>query len=272
MTMLLLDDDTSSFIYGPGDLPIEQIAGETVQYLHHDQQGSTRLITSASGTVAGATTFDAYGDKLGSTGSATSALGYDGQYTSADTGLVYLRARVYDPTTAQLLTVDPLVAATHEPYIYAGDEPLRYTDRSGLSLEEALEGTGIPCPWCSSAEGAAEALAGAYHAAEHGVEWVGNQLGTEELGEAAEQGAAAAQSGCELLEKWADGKVHGAVPRYPDPGWTDEELEQVADDLRDSIVERNREQTELGEDPGHRNRINEEEQLLRQIDKKLSGS
>ena len=35
-------------------------------------------------------------------------LGYDAQYTSSDTGLIYLRARVYDPATAQFVTVDPL--------------------------------------------------------------------------------------------------------------------------------------------------------------------
>lgn len=32
------------YVYGPGDLPIEQTNSENhVQYLHHDQQGSTRL-------------------------------------------------------------------------------------------------------------------------------------------------------------------------------------------------------------------------------------
>jgi RHS repeat-associated protein len=30
-------------------------------------------------------------------------LGYDGQYTSSDTGLIYLRNRVNDPSTAQFL-------------------------------------------------------------------------------------------------------------------------------------------------------------------------
>ncbi len=113
----------------------------TVTYLHHDQQGSTRLLTGSTGTVTGSTTFDAYGNKTGSTGTATTPLGYDGQYTSSDTGLIYLRARVYDPATAQFLSRDPLAAITRAPYNYANDNPLNYADPSGLDfLEEAGEG------------------------------------------------------------------------------------------------------------------------------------
>ncbi|MBA3808277.1 MAG: RHS repeat protein, partial [Solirubrobacterales bacterium] len=60
---LILSDGTNSYIYGPGGLPVEQInSGGTVSYLHHDQQGSTRLLTGSTGTVTGSTTFDAYGN------------------------------------------------------------------------------------------------------------------------------------------------------------------------------------------------------------------
>jgi hypothetical protein len=57
------------------------------------------------------------------------------------------------------------------------------------------------------------------------------------------------------------------------PGsWTDEELEQIADDLEQSIDNRKAEQGRLGEDPANRRRIADEERLLRQMEKKLSGS
>jgi RHS repeat-associated protein len=129
----LLSDGTNSYIYGPAGHPVEQVSsGGTVTYLHHDQQGSTRLLTGSTGTVTGSTTFDAYGNKTGSTGSSTTPLGYDGQYTSTDTGLIYLRARVYDPTTAQFLTRDPLQALTRAPYSYARDNPVNGADPTGL--------------------------------------------------------------------------------------------------------------------------------------------
>ena len=271
---LILSNGADSVVYGPGGMPVEQInSGGTVTYLHHDQQGSTRLLTGSTGTVTGSTTFDAYGNKTESTGTSTTPLGWDGQYTSSDTGLVYLRAREYDPSTAQFLSVDPAVSLTREPYVYAGDNPLSYRDRSGLGIEEIFEGgSGIPCPWCAAEEGAAEALEGAYHAAVHGAEWVNNQIGAEQLGEPAEQGAAAARSGCELLEKDGTGKVHGDIPSYPNPEWTSEDLEQVAEDLRDSIDRRVEELGEKGEESGHRARVGREEKLLGQIERLLGGS
>jgi RHS repeat-associated protein len=134
---------SSSYVYGPDQLFIEQISSDgTVTYLHHDQQGSIRLLTGSTGTVTSSTTFDAYG-KTGFTGSSTTPLGYDGQYTGVDTGLIYLRARVYEPATAQFLTSDPMAAITRAPYTYAGDNPLNVADHSGLG-EGEIE---LPCVW-----------------------------------------------------------------------------------------------------------------------------
>ena len=42
-----------------------------------------------------------------------------------------MRARTYDPATAQFLTRDPLVALTGEPYSYVGDNPLTFSDPTG---------------------------------------------------------------------------------------------------------------------------------------------
>jgi RHS repeat-associated protein len=200
----LLSDGTNSYIYGPEDLPIEQINNtqSKVLYLHHDQQSSTRMLTNTAGAKEATYTYAPYGELTASTGTATTPLGYDAQYTSADTGLIYLRARVYDPTTAQFLSRDPLVMFTGEPYAYAGDDPPTYKDRSGLGIEELFEGgSGIPCAWCTAVEGIAEALESASHEVQQGAEWFYNKVGTEELGESAEQGAGAVSRGCELLEK-----------------------------------------------------------------------
>lgn len=130
----LLSDGTNSYIYGPDNLPVEQINNTTgtVQYLHHDQAGSTRLITGSTGTVEGSYTYTPYGATEGHTGTATTPLGFDGQYTSTDTGLIYLRARVYDPTSAQFMSADPLAMFSRAPYTYASDNPLNAGDPLGL--------------------------------------------------------------------------------------------------------------------------------------------
>ena len=53
-------------------------------------------------------------------------------YTDPETGLIYLRARYYDPTTAQFLTRDPLDASTRSAYGYVGNDPLDGSDPSGM--------------------------------------------------------------------------------------------------------------------------------------------
>jgi RHS repeat-associated protein len=148
---VILNDGTNSYIYGPAGLPIEQINNSTgaVTYLHHDQAGSTRLLTGSTGTVTGKCTYNAYGVAT-CEGTSTTPLGYDGQYTSSDTGLIYLRNRTYDPSTAQFLTRDPLAALSGEPYSYAGDNPVNASDPTGLLF-------GIKLP---SWEEAGEAVAG----------------------------------------------------------------------------------------------------------------
>ena len=141
---LILGDGVNSYIYGPKGLPVEQINNTTgaVEYLHHDQAGSTRLITGSAGTVEGKCAYAAYGAPA-CEGTATTPLGYDAQYTNADTGLVYLRMRSYDPATAQFMSVDPAVALTRQPYTYAENNPLTFTDPRGLcgvsSANEFLE-------------------------------------------------------------------------------------------------------------------------------------
>jgi RHS repeat-associated protein len=180
----LLSDGADSYIYGPGGLAVEEISsGEEPTYLHHDQIGSTRLLTNGSGEVSGTFTYGPYGGLTGHTGTATTALGYAGQYTLGQSGLLYLRARFYDPATAQFLTLDPAVEMTREPYGYAGDNPLRFKDPSGLWFAEELGDVGIPCIPCEAAQGVQELLEPSYEDAVAGGNWVLNQLGTEELDE-----------------------------------------------------------------------------------------
>jgi RHS repeat-associated protein len=143
----------------------------TITYLHHDQAGSTRLLTGSTGTVTGKCTYGAYGTPS-CEGTTTTPLGYDGQYTSSDTGLIYMRARVYDPATAQFLSVDQLNAITGEPYNYAGDNPVNEADPTGLWF-----GIELPSP-----TEAAEAVAGWGDKLTLGAtKWAREQVGDENV-------------------------------------------------------------------------------------------
>jgi RHS repeat-associated protein len=145
---LILNDDAHSYIYGPGGLPVAQISNEEAPtYLHHDQIGSTRLLTGASGEITATFSYGPYGELEGQTGSASTRLGFAAEFTDQETGLQYLRARFYDPSTAQFLTKDPLADLTGSPYGYAAANPLRYVDPSGMACVGAGgSGPGVHIP------------------------------------------------------------------------------------------------------------------------------
>jgi RHS repeat-associated protein len=117
-------------------------------FLHADRLGSTRVLTDPGGAVVGTYSFDAYGRLVVHTGTAATSFGFTGQYTDP-TGLIYLRARYYDSTTGQFLTIDPDVDETRSPYGYVAGDPLNETDPSGLK-----------CGWCDVVGGVAS---GAFH-------------------------------------------------------------------------------------------------------------
>jgi RHS repeat-associated protein len=168
---LLISDSTNYYIYGPDGSPLEQISqsNAAVTWYHHDQLGSTRVLTNAAGAVAGTATYDPYGNVTGSTG-AVSTLGYAGQYTDTESGLIYLRARYYDPATAQFLTRDPLEAQTRSPYGYVNDNPLNGTDPSGL----CGHWYDVACQATSAYNGAVDTVGGAVMAVGGAVDSAAN--------------------------------------------------------------------------------------------------
>jgi RHS repeat-associated protein len=129
---LLLEDVTNAYIYGPGGLPLEQVNGNTALWLHHDQLGSTRLLTSATGASMATYAYTTYGSLSSSSGTASTPLLFAGQYRDGESALYYMRARYYDPSTAQFLTRDPAVVVTQSPYAYVAGNPVNRTDPSGL--------------------------------------------------------------------------------------------------------------------------------------------
>lgn len=136
---VLIDDGITAYIYGPSDLPVEQVGSSGTQWCFGDAQGSTITLTDSTGGVGGTCAYDTWGRTTTHTGTDTS-LQYDGQITDTLTGLIYLRARYYDPTTAQFLSVDPLVARTLAAYLYAGNNPLNRSEPVGLFAWGALLG------------------------------------------------------------------------------------------------------------------------------------
>ncbi len=123
-----------------------------------DEQGSTSVMMPVTvkldGSLVSATLADAggvtrtsytpYGQLRGADNVATDR-GWLGQVedrvvgtgaSSTGTGLTYLNARYYDPAISRFLSPDPLMnpgdPRTLDPYVYSSDNPVVFTDSSGL--------------------------------------------------------------------------------------------------------------------------------------------
>jgi RHS repeat-associated protein len=157
---LTIGDATALYVTGPDGLPLTQLRFDgTQRYYHHDQLGSTRALTAANGTVVARSDYDPYGNPT-TTPAASNPFGYAGQYTDHATGLIYMRARWYDPATGQFITSDPIGHASGETnlYRYAAGDPANLADPSGLLIEED-HGDYRDAAWDSLSDRAEEAVA-----------------------------------------------------------------------------------------------------------------
>ena len=130
---LILQDGNTRYVAGPGGLPLEQVsAAGFATYYHHDQLGSTRALTNQAGAVVSTYIYDPYGNNVGTPPTVLNPFQFAGQYLDVESGLYYLRARYYDPSTGQFISRDPAVASTRQPYAYASGNPVSRVDPSGL--------------------------------------------------------------------------------------------------------------------------------------------
>jgi RHS repeat-associated protein len=113
-----------------------------ISYYLTDHLGSTDGLTDVAGNIIEQTSYDSFGN---SGGSVRTRYTYSGRERDPDTGLLYYRARFYDPQVGRFLSEDPLgLSAGPNPYEYGFDNPLRYVDPTGNQpwQQAALAGGG----------------------------------------------------------------------------------------------------------------------------------
>jgi RHS repeat-associated protein len=108
----------------------------TPSFYGYDGAGSVRQLTNAVGAVTDTYDYDAFGNKVGSTGTTPNNYLYRGEQYDPDLGLYYLRARYYNPTTGRLMSRDPydgnkIIPISLHKYLYAGSNPVNYVDPRG---------------------------------------------------------------------------------------------------------------------------------------------
>jgi RHS repeat-associated protein len=128
------DGAAVGYLTGKGvDHKLRQTGGAAgTLYFLHDHLSSTLALTDAGGNVAEVEQYDQLGE---SAGSARTRYGYAGRLRDKDTGLLYNRARWYDPQQGRFLSEDPIgIKGGLNFYSYAGNNSLRFTDPSGRNL------------------------------------------------------------------------------------------------------------------------------------------
>jgi len=120
---------------------------------HSDGLGSVRALTDAAGTLAQTYHTDAFGVPSATQGISSQRFGFTGEQVDPS-GLVYLRARMYDPAIGRFIQRDTMFgwrgdSARLNRYGYATNNPLAFTDPSGHSAVQTAkamcEGSGWAC-------------------------------------------------------------------------------------------------------------------------------
>jgi RHS repeat-associated protein len=137
---------TTTYLYGLGLIAETDNGGSTFFYLS-DGLGSTSDVVESDGDVANTYTYDVWGAIRSSSGSVANQFDFTGEQAdhNANRGLVYLRARFYDPALGRFLSRDPLATVPGwrgQAYGYANGNPVIEADPSGLDPEAS--GTPVP--------------------------------------------------------------------------------------------------------------------------------
>jgi RHS repeat-associated protein len=104
-----------------------------IQYQHTDALGSPVARTNTAGAIVSRTKYEPYGKTAQG---ATPTIGFTGHVNDADTGLVYMQQRYYDPVAGRFLSIDPVVTdanngSSFNRYAYANNNPYIYVDPDG---------------------------------------------------------------------------------------------------------------------------------------------
>ncbi|HYR76513.1 MAG TPA: RHS repeat-associated core domain-containing protein [Pyrinomonadaceae bacterium] len=121
----------TEYLSGPGlDNKIRQKTVNTLYYFAQDHLGSTTALTDSKGALVEREAYDAYGN---STGSAKTRYGFTGRERDSVTGLIYYRARWYEPQLGRFISEDPIgLAGGINSFAYVGNNPQNATDPTGL--------------------------------------------------------------------------------------------------------------------------------------------
>lgn len=140
-----VDGETTTFVYDVANVIEEITADGTNKYYRgieivknddglyylYNGQGDVSILIDGSGTTIADYEFDAYGNQS-QENEVYNPFGYRGEYTDTESGLIYLRARMYDAETGRFINEDPIKVGLNW-YIYCNGNPILFIDMFGLA-------------------------------------------------------------------------------------------------------------------------------------------
>ncbi len=121
----------------PGQPRVGEAGLQGERFYLEDGLGSVVGETDTSGKLIGTGEYDVFGAPRGSS-SLLASFSFTGEKTDPETGLVFLRARFYDPQLGRFISQDPYPPSLENPqtlnrYVYVGNNPVNLTDPKGLA-------------------------------------------------------------------------------------------------------------------------------------------
>jgi RHS repeat-associated protein len=122
----------TTYLNEPGvDYHLRQTSATTgTSYFLTDHLGSTAALSNVNGNILEQLGYDSFGNNGGS---ALTRYGYTGRERDAATGMIYYRARFYDPQLGRFISEDPIgLSGGINPFAYVSNNPSSRKDPFGL--------------------------------------------------------------------------------------------------------------------------------------------
>jgi len=130
------NNTSNFFVQGPEVISEGGTASENRKYYLTDGMGHIRFVTDANGNHLQSISYDPYGNPLNT--DSTSVYKFKGEQAD-EGGMIFMRARYYDPLTGRFISKDPVEGVLSDPrsqngYDYAWNDPINLSDPSGMDV------------------------------------------------------------------------------------------------------------------------------------------